>query len=94
MSSVMVGEYPDFQNFDLIGRADYVADVWFLSMLLNHKVPVIVVCKMLGHSKPSITLDIYGHLYNEMQEEAAEVMDKLVTPIQVQFPQTAKYAER
>ena len=56
------------------------------SLLLNHNVPVIVVSKMLGHSKPSITLDIYGHLYNEMQDEAAEVMDRLVTPIAVQIP--------
>jgi integrase len=56
------------------------------SLLLNHNVPVIVVSKMLGHSKPSITLDIYGHLYLEMQGEAAEIMDKLVTPIPVQLP--------
>ena len=37
---------------------------------------------------------IYGHLYNEMQEEAAEVMYKLVTPIQREFPQTAKFVDR
>jgi integrase len=39
------------------------------SQMLNHGIPVIVVPKMLGHSKPSITMDIYGHLYNEMQDE-------------------------
>jgi integrase len=50
------------------------------SLLINHNVPVIVVSKMLGHSKPSITLDIYGHLYHEMEGEAAEIMDKLVAP--------------
>ncbi len=52
------------------------------SLLLNHGVPVIVVSKMLGHSKPSITLDIYGHVYDERQSEAARIMDDLVTPIQ------------
>jgi len=57
------------------------------SLLLNNKIPVIVVSRMLGHSKPSTTMDIYAHLYNEMQDEAAEVMDKLVTPIPVQIPQ-------
>ena len=31
------------------------------SLMLNHGIPVIVVSGMLGHSKPSITLDIYGH---------------------------------
>jgi hypothetical protein len=45
---------------------------------------------MLGHSKPSITLDVYGHLYHEMQGEAAEIMDKLVTPILVTLPQEAR----
>ena len=53
--------------------------------MLNHSVPVIVVSKILGHSKPSITMDIYGHLYNEMQDEAAQLMDELVTPICTQL---------
>lgn len=60
------------------------------SLLLNHRVPVIVVSRMLGHSKPSVTLDIYGHLYNEMQDEAAALMDKLVTPIPVKIPNESK----
>lgn len=38
---------------------------------------------MLGHSKPSITLDVYGHLLYEQQNEAAKIMDELVTPIRV-----------
>lgn len=53
--------------------------------MLNHGVPPIVVSRILGHSKPSTTLDIYGHLYHEMQGEAAKVMDDLVTPIQVEL---------
>lgn len=55
------------------------------SLLLNHGVPVIVVSKMLGHSKPSITLDIYGHLLLEQQNEAAKIMDELITPISVEI---------
>jgi integrase len=55
------------------------------SLTLNHGIPVIVVSKILGHSKPSITMDIYGHLYNEMQDEAARLMDELVTPICTQL---------
>jgi integrase len=53
------------------------------SLMLNHGIPVIVVSKILGHSKPSVTLDIYGHLYNEMQSEAAKIMDQLITPIEI-----------
>jgi integrase len=56
------------------------------SLMLNHGVPVLVASKRLGHSKPSVTLDIYGHLYHEMQDEAARIIDELVTPIQVSLP--------
>jgi integrase len=55
------------------------------SLMLNHGIPVIVASKILGHSKPSITMDIYGHLYNEMLHEAAQLMDELVTPICTQL---------
>ena len=53
------------------------------SLMLNNGIPVIVVSKILGHSKPSITLDIYGHLYNEMQGEACRLMDELVSPVKI-----------
>jgi len=43
----------------------------------------------LGHSKVSITLNIYGHLMPEMQNEAADLMDELVTPVVINLHQTA-----
>lgn len=51
-------------------------------MLMNN-IPLIVVSRRLGHSKPSVTLDIYGHYLPGMQEEAAALMDELVTPIPI-----------
>jgi integrase len=48
------------------------------SILLNHQIPVIVVSRILGHSRPSVTLDLYGHLLCDMQDEAALVMEKVV----------------
>jgi hypothetical protein len=33
-------------------------------------------------------MDIYGHLIHEMQEEAAQVMDDLVTPIRVEITES------
>lgn len=60
------------------------------ALLLNSGVPVIAVSRMLGHSKPSVTLDVYGHLYNELQDEAAARMDQLVSPISVQLVDAAK----
>lgn len=53
------------------------------TLMLNHSVSPIVVSKMLGHSKPSVTMDIYGHLLYGMQAEAAKLMDELVSPIPV-----------
>jgi len=55
------------------------------SIMLNNNIPVLVVSKILGHTKPSTTLDIYGHLIPVMQEEAARIMDELVTPIPVEM---------
>ena len=60
------------------------------SLMLNHNVPIIVVSRILGHSRPSITLDVYGHLYMEMQDEAARIIDELITPVQVQIPTKQK----
>lgn len=48
------------------------------SLMLNHGIPVLVVSKRLGHAKPSITLDVYGHLIPSRQEEAAQLMDNLM----------------
>ena len=55
-------------------------------MLLNG-IPLIVVSRRLGHSKPSVTLDIYGHYIPGMQQEAAAMMDELVTPIATKWQQ-------
>ena len=53
-------------------------------------VPVIVVSKILGHSKTSITLDTYGHMILEMQEDVARMMDDLVIPIKVDVQEFKK----
>jgi integrase len=56
------------------------------SLMLNHGVPVIIVSKRLGHSKVSVTLDTYGHVMSELQDEAAELIDDLITPVKVEWP--------
>ena len=50
------------------------------SILLNHKIPVIVVSRILGHSRPSVTLDLYGHVLCDMQDEAVNVMENALNP--------------
>lgn len=46
------------------------------SLLLAEKVPVKVVQEVLGHSLLSTTADIYGHLFPEAFEEAADAMER------------------
>jgi hypothetical protein len=46
--------------------------------MISHGVPIIVISKMLGHSKPSVTLDFYGHCSVAMQEDASRIMDDIV----------------
>jgi len=59
------------------------------TLMLINGIPLIVVSRRLGHSKPSVTLDIYGHYLPGMQSTAAALMDELATPIAVKLQQTA-----
>ena len=53
------------------------------SLMLNHGIPLIIASRRLGHARPSITLDVYGHLIPNRQAEAAELMDELVVPLKL-----------
>jgi len=44
------------------------------STLLNGGIDIITVSRRLGHSKPSITLDVYGHTIKGSDERAAAVI--------------------
>lgn len=59
------------------------------SLMLLNGIPSIVVSRRLGHSKPSVTLDIYGHYLPGMQSTAAALMDELASPIAVKLQQIA-----
>ena len=48
------------------------------SSMLNNGVDILVASRRLGHSKPSVTLDVYGHLLVTAQNEAAEKLEKLI----------------
>ena len=56
-----------------------------VSLLHNNGVPVVVVPKILGHSKTSTTMGIYGYLIPTMQSEAAIIMDDLITLIKLEM---------
>ena len=48
------------------------------SLMLNNGIDVLLASQRLGHAKPSITLDVYGHLIPSMQIEVAEILDNLI----------------
>jgi integrase len=88
----MYGEYL-IKRFKLILNEARLPDIRFhdlrhtaASLMLNNGIPVIIVSRRLGHSRPSITLDVYGHLIPGKQREAASLMDQLLTPIQIEIP--------
>ena len=51
------------------------------TLMISNGIPALIVSKILGHSKPSVTMNIYAHASVEMQSEAAKLMENLVTPI-------------
>jgi integrase len=53
-------------------------------LMLNNNIPILVVTRILGHSRPSITLDVYGHLIPSAQADIGEKLDALITPIEIQ----------
>ena len=56
------------------------------ALMLNNGIPVIVVSLRLEHAQPIVTLNTYGHLIPEKQQEVALLMDKLIIPIQIEIP--------
>ena len=51
------------------------------TLMISNGIHVLIVSKILGHSKPSVAMNIYAHASVEMQSEAANLMENLVTPI-------------
>ena len=53
------------------------------TLMLKQNIHPKVVQERLGHSDISMTLKIYSHVMPSMQEEAAEKLNKLLTPMDV-----------
>jgi integrase len=47
------------------------------TMLLKENVNIKVIQERLGHSKASITLDVYSHVLPSMQQSVTEKMNKM-----------------
>ena len=47
------------------------------SSLIAAGVDVLTVCRRLGHGSPTITLSVYGHLYPNADDKAAQVVEAM-----------------
>ncbi len=54
------------------------------TIMLSHGIPPVIVAGMLGHSI-SILLTTYAHYIPNLQGEAAQLMDEILTPILVEI---------
>jgi integrase len=52
------------------------------TIMLSHGIPPVIVAGMLGHSI-SILLTTYAHFIPTMQDQAAQLMDDILTPIPI-----------
>jgi integrase len=57
---------------------------------IGHGADVFAVQKMLGHAKPSITLDVYGAEWESHAEELAERMDAPIRAARAERPKPAE----
>ena len=48
------------------------------SILLKHKVNVLVVSERLGHSSVTVTLNIYAHVLKSMETTASTAWDNII----------------
>ena len=49
-----------------------------VSFAVAHGADIYSIQRMVGHSKPSITLDVYGELWDTSQEQLAEKLDAAI----------------
>ena len=60
------------------------------TLLIGNGLDYKTVSERLGHARASITLDIYHHSSTDQQKKAADLIDKLVTPISISESEISK----
>jgi integrase len=51
------------------------------SSLIAAGVDVLTISRRLGHASPTITLGVYGHLYSNTDDRAAQVMEAMFSKL-------------
>ena len=50
-------------------------------MLIDGGVDVVKVSKLIGHASPTMTLDVYAHLFNGRADKSADAVDAAVARV-------------
>ncbi|MBA4379552.1 MAG: hypothetical protein C0393_02500 [Anaerolinea sp.] len=81
-----------YEDYKRLLRENGLPDINFhalrhtsLSFLLDMGTPVNTVQKRAGHSKASVTTDTYGHSLAHSEDEAAERIEELLSPVAVKL---------
>ena len=53
------------------------------SIMIKYLKDIFSISRTLGHSKPSTTMNIYGHLMPGVQESGAKIIDEALTPLPI-----------
>ena len=51
------------------------------SSLIAAGVDILTISRRLGHANPKITLDVYGHLYGNTDDRAAQAVEAMFARI-------------
>lgn len=65
-----------------------------VSIMLSSGVSIFAVSKIIGHARPSITSDIYGHLVAGATDGIGTMMDELVAPVAISIENDPKERAR
>lgn len=49
------------------------------SLLINNGVPITTIAKRLGHTSPKMTLDVYSHMFKKADENAVQMIEKIIS---------------
>lgn len=56
-----------------------------VAIMLSYGKSIFAVSKFIGHARPSITSDIYGHLVPGAADDLGQFMDDLVSPLSLEI---------
>ena len=68
---------PTLAELGIEHRGFHHARHTYATIALSEGVPITVVSKVLGHSNPKITLEIYAHALDEHQSKSVQAMQRL-----------------